>query len=171
MSRTSWWTEVSPDELRALHARVMQAVNRQFTNRTEVDREEVVQHAFVDLFRNRERISSDDDGLYRYLVRAATSAALDRIKQAKARSTRRAPASAGGAPPAIPVDVAAAREKNRKIRDVFRELDEVDRLILWYHAVEGRSVRSVAADLDMSWHRVADTIERVKWTLRRRLGD
>jgi RNA polymerase sigma factor (sigma-70 family) len=129
-----------------------------------------VHQAFVALFRNRERVVSDNDGLYRYLLVAARRSSLDRLKTARLRESRRADLAARGA--ALDAgDQSSIREKNEAIREIFCELGELDRLILWSHVVDGQSINAIARELDLNWHRVSQAIERAIRRIRRRIKD
>ncbi|HRX87473.1 MAG TPA: sigma-70 family RNA polymerase sigma factor [Phycisphaerae bacterium] len=133
--------------------------------------EDVVHHAFLALFRNREHISPQDDGLYRYLIVAARNAALDRIKTERLRSQRR-----GDAPPPTVEDTSGVgellvREKTQAIRDFLGELDELDRFIVWSHVVDGKSIHAVARELGIGWHRASTRLQRILGALRRLLMD
>ena len=52
---------------------------------------------------------------------------------------------------------------------VFCALDELDRLVVWSHIVDGKSIRAIARDLDLNWHRVAGIIEGTLRKVRRQL--
>ena len=130
----------------------------------------MVQHAFAVLFRQRERVTTDNDGLFRYLSTVSRHRALDRIKAARrgyehasqVRLRRADRASTWGAPETpqeLPAEELPADERE-KIWQVLCALDDFDRLLLWSHVVEGKSIRAIARDLDLNWHRVAGVIER-----------
>jgi transposase len=50
-------------------------------------------------------------------------------------------------------------------------LEELDRLIVWSHVVDGESVQAIARRLGIGWHRVNATIQRVLVELRQVLLD
>jgi DNA-directed RNA polymerase specialized sigma24 family protein len=62
-------------------------------------------------------------------------------------------------------------KKKTTIRRIFDELEELDRLIVWSHVVDGESVQAIARRLGIGWHRVNATIQRVLVELRQVLLD
>ncbi len=165
---------MTTSELLDLRRRLLGYVRAQFGGVLGAELEDVVQHAFVVLFRRRARLRPENDGLYRYLQAAARHAALDRIKAIKVRqkqvpptlsepARRMATDAAGGLlPEGVP-------DEAEKIWKIFRALDDLDRLILWNHVVEGKSIRAIAREVDLNWHRVAGIIERTLRDVRREL--
>ena len=51
----------------------------------------------------------------------------------------------------------------------FCALSEIERLILWSHVVDGKSIRTVAREFGLNWHRVAGILDRVLRMARRNL--
>lgn len=170
MSRKPWWVTISPAELVALRQRLMRTLHARFGQTLGSEIEDAVHQAFVALLRNRESISSDNDGLYRYLLVASRRSALDRIKTQNLRSRRRdaLPKPVSDLSPLVEV---LLREEKSNIRRFFDELDELDRLIVWRYVVDGQSVNALAQELNLGWHRVDATITRVLAALRRLLVD
>ncbi len=171
MSSNRWWHTLTADDIVELRRRVLAAVTSQFAHTPAAEVEDAVHHAFVALFRNREAISSDADGLFRYLLVAARRAALDRVKTERLRSARRpqvAQAAAAQADPGLPGD---ELEKKSIVREIFYELDELDRLILWSHVVEGRSINAIARETGRNWHQVAASLKQALDRIRRRLSE
>ena len=76
--------------------------------------------------------------------------------------------SRGAAPDTQP---STGEEESEKIRQVFCALGDLDRLIIWAYVVEGRPVRAIARELDLSWHSVARTIERTLRRVHSELGE
>lgn len=174
MPNSPWWTTISTAELLALRRRLVAHVRAEFGDVLGTEVEDVVQHAFVVLFKRRTRVSADEDGLYRYLDTVARNAARDRVKAIKQRqkplpeaALRRGQHASKGAVPAPPPEEAA--QENEKIWEIFCALGDLDRLILWYHVVEGQSIRAIARDLDLSWHDVAGVIEGALRAVRKKL--
>ena len=164
MTSSPWWTTISTAELLGLRRRLLVHFGVQFGSTLKGELEDVVQHAFVVLFRNREDVTSHNDGLYRYLKTVSRHTALDWIRAARRRQAhlfefiserkRRVPrCSAHGAPSDGPAC------ESEKIWHVFCALEDLDRLIIWSHVVDGKSIRAIARDLDLNWHRVAGIIE------------
>lgn len=170
MSSERWWQTLGADDILTLRRRVLSALRRQFAATPVAEVEDAVHQAFVALFRNRERISADNDGLYRYLLVAARRSALDRLRTVRLRESRRSDVAARVLPAEMD-DESARREKNEAIREIFCELGELDRLILWSHVVDGRSINAIARELGVNWHRVAQAVERAVRRIRRRLAD
>ena len=60
----------------------------------------------------------------------------------------------------------SSEEEKERIWEFLCALSDLDRLVLWSHVVEGKSVRAIARDLDLNWHRVSGilrtTLERVR---------
>jgi RNA polymerase sigma factor (sigma-70 family) len=166
-----WWATITPAELADLRRRVVQSISKRFAPTLGAEVEDVVQHAFAALLRNRAVIASDNDGLYRYLVVAARRAALDRIKTDRLRAERRPRAASPTDPGGSPLFQVLLREKKTTIRRIFDELEELDRLIVWSHVVDGESVQAIARRLGIGWHRVNATIQRVLVELRQVLLD
>lgn len=159
-----WWTEISTEELLGLRRRVLQQVEIEFGPTLNAELEDVVQHAFAVLFQFRDRVSAERDGLFRYLKTVARHAAMDRVKflqhrrnpqlHSSARDTSRASSSTS---PVVPPGQLI--EENEKIWQVFCALDDLDRLVIWSHVVDGKSIRAVCRELDLNWHRVAAIVE------------
>ena len=175
MPEQAWWTTVSAAELLDLRRRLLEYVRAEFGSALKAELEDIVQHAFTVLFRQRESLKADDDGLYRYLKTVSRHAALDRIGAAQRRqehlpeyASERGRYLQQRLPiPGMPPEALA--EENEKIWQVFRALDDLDRLVIWSHVVDGKSIRAIARDLDLNWHRVAGIIEATLRRVRREL--
>ena len=173
MPVSRWWTTVSTVELLDLRRRLVEYVRSEFGASLEPELEDVVQQAFVVLLQRRESVDPAEDGLFRYLKTVARNAALDRLRTARRRQKHfpevisklgHPPGQAPGTPSAEPA------EESERIWEFFRALDELERLMLWSHVVEGKSIRAVARDFDLSWHRVAGVIEGALRRARRELS-
>jgi RNA polymerase sigma factor (sigma-70 family) len=181
MSNKPWWTVISSRELFQLRARLLSYLDESYSGILAADREELVQEALLILIRNKDRVLPDDDGLFQYARRVAKNAALDLVKSAAyrmatARSTGGSQAPVGPSasqkpakvgqfrgPSTISPSASAQTEKNeeiRRIREIFCELDDLNRLILWSYVVDGQSINAIAKQLDINWHRVAYMIEQ-----------
>ena len=172
MTALPWWKTISTAELLDLRRRLLGHLQVQFGSTLKGELEDVVQHAFAVLFGRRESVKADNDGLYRYLKTVSQHKAVDGIRAARRQRAhdselisereRRAPMwGAHG----IPSEQLA--KESEKIWQVFCALDDLDRLIIWSHVVDGKSIRAIARDLDLNWHRVAGIVEG---TLRRVRG-
>jgi RNA polymerase sigma factor (sigma-70 family) len=171
MSRKPWWVTMTPEELSTLRRRALRTIEARFRATLGVETEDVLHHAFVALFRNRDSVSPEDDGLYRYLVVAARRAALDRIKTAALRADRREHAAKPAHHDHTPLVETLLREKKAEVREIFDELDEVDRLLLRRHVIEGQSLNAVARELGIGWHRADAAVKRILTRIRRMLLD
>ena len=174
MAQASWWTTIPTAELLDLRRRLLEHLGAEFGGALKAELEDIVQHAFAGLFRRRENVTADNDGLYRYLKTVSRHAALDRIRAARRRQehlpelTAERDRRVSRAPvPGIPPEGLA--EENDNVWKVFCALDELDRLVVWSHIVDGKSIRAIARDLDLNWHRVAGIIEGTMREVRRQL--
>lgn len=171
MSASAWWTTVEHDELERLRARLLCWVQSRFGPTLDRESEDVVQHAFVTLLRQREQVRPDDDGLYRYLCVVAHNYALDHLKTSRKRNGFAERAGRTRAARRSPLAEPGEAELAERARDFFCNLDELDRLVLWSHVVDGRPINAIARDLGLNWHAVARIIDRALRSLRQRLGD
>lgn len=174
MADFPWWTTITTAELLDLRRRLLEYVKLGFGNALKAELEDVIQQAIVVLFRRRESVKADNDGLFRYLKTVARNAALDRIRAAQRRREHlpRLISERERYAPTLPVAAippAALAEENEKIWKIFCALDDLDRLVIWSHVVNGRSIRAIAHDLDLDWHRVAEIIEEALRRVRRQL--
>ena len=174
MADLPWWTTIATAELLDLRRRLLEHLKVQVGAAVKAELEDIVQHTFVVLFRQRESVKADNDGLFRYLKTVSRHVALDRIRGAKRRQEhlKRASAERGGyaarlSVPGISPEVSA--EENEKIWEIFCALDDLDRLVLWSHVVDGQSVRAIARELDLNWHCVAGIIDGTLRRVRRQL--
>ncbi len=166
-SRMPWWIALEQEEIELLRARVLRWVEAAFRVTLGRDTEDIVQHAFAMLYRHRENVQPDNDGLYRYLCTVARRYAYDRVKTLKVR--------AGIAEIAARTIIARRRpapgpelvEQIIRVREFFCNLDDVDRLVVWGHVVDGRSLREVASELDLRWRDAAEIVDRSLRRLRR----
>ena len=171
MTASPWWTTISTAELLDLRRRLLRHLQVQFGSTLKDELEDIVQHAFAVLFGRRKSVKADNDGLYRYLKTVSQHRALDGIKAARRRRAhqsdimsereRRVPRSGAHGIPEEPAN------DSKNIWQVFCALDDLDRLVIWSYVVDGKSIREIARELDLNWHRVAGIIER---TLRRVRG-
>lgn len=168
-----WWTTLSTAELLILRRRLIEYISSAFGASLDDELEDVVQQAFVGLLSRPGSVTSDSDGLFRYLKTVAHNIAVDRIRSVRRRQERiprvleeaqvsQARACAGAQPAQAEV-----REEHRKIWEVFCALSDQDRLIVWCHVVEGRSIRAISECLQLNWHRVSGTIQKFVQRLRR----
>jgi len=164
-----WWVALTPGELTALRNRVLRATEARFAPTLGPEVEDAVHHAFVALFRNRESISPDNDGLYRYLLVAARRAALDRIKTESLRAHRRREAAGMADSDSAGLAHLLLHENKAAVQTFLGELPELDRFIIWSHVVDGRSIHAIAQELGIGWHRASAILERVLGGLRRLL--
>ncbi len=174
MSNSPWWTTISTADLLVLRRRLVADVRGEFGDALDTEVEDIVQHAFVVLFKRRLRVKVDEDGLYRYLKTVARNAARDRVRTMRRRqkplpeaALRRGQHALKGAVPAPPPE--GATEEHEEIWEVFCALGELDRSILWSYVVEGQSIRAIARELDLNWHHVAGIIEKALRAVRRKL--
>jgi RNA polymerase sigma factor (sigma-70 family) len=163
MPSGAWWNIISTTELLDLRRRLLAHLRATFRALPDGETEDVVQHAFLDLFRRRDTVQSDQDGLYRYLLTVARHTAVDRIRKAD-QQERHLPKAFLEKKLDAPVPqgssgAADEAEEAEKIWGLFCALDDLERFILWSHVVEGRSIRSIAQDLGLNWHRVAGIVE------------
>ncbi len=171
---SAWWAKITAAELLELRRRLVGHLRRQFRNLPESELEDLVHYAFIRLFRRRGTVSAERDGLFRYLRTVASRAGVDRIRRIRRRSELLPEAARErdreletGGQDASTVESA---EIHQKIWQIFCALDEVERLIIWSHVVEGRSLRAIARDLDLNWHRVAEVVDKALRRARRELG-
>lgn len=171
-----WWTTISTGELLDLRRRLLEHVKVQFGNTLKAELEDIVQHAFAVLFRRREGVKAESDGLYRYLKTVSQHAALDRIRTAKRRQGHLVGRSnaegvdRGSGLPSPGISPEESREQNEKIWSVFCALDDLDRLVIWSYVVDGKSIRAISGDLGLNWHRVAGIISKAMRLLRSRFA-
>ena len=171
MSNEPWWTTLSTSSLLELRQRLLSYVRAAFGHTLAADIEDIVQQAFVALYRQREKVSAQDDGLFRFLKTTARNLALDRMRKVRRRRSHSdriisSRPDTGEQSPAFPLE--SAEEKDR-IWEVFCALSRPERLVLWSYAVEGKSIRAIARDLDLNWHRVAVMLYRALRRMRKSL--
>ncbi len=174
MADLSWWESISTVELLDLRRRLLEHLAVAFGSTLKAELEDIVQHAFVVLFQQRENLKAENDGLYRYLKTVSRHAAVDRVRAARRRqehlkkpSVKRLGDASRRSPPGIPSE--ELREQNEKIWRIFGALDDLDRLVIWSHVVDGKSIRAIARELGLNWHRVAGIIEGTLHRVRRQL--
>ncbi len=145
MSTQPWWQTISPKDLLALRRRVLQQLRQDFPTGELSDYEDATQAAFVGMFVRRDSVTTDDDGLLRWLKAAARNRMLDRHRHAKVRQRPRLHL----APPAdrAPPDALAHAERIEKIRAHLAQLDDLGRLVVWKHVVQGVSLSALAREL------------------------
>lgn len=169
-----WWTSISTAELLTLRRRLLEEHRREFGDVLGDEFEDAVQHAFVALLRRPEDVSAANDGLYRYLRIVSHNHAIDRLRAEKRKRehlpqvallVERHPAKAVSPPDEPPITA----EEHEKIWHVFCALDEAERLIVWSHVVERRSIRAIADEMDLNWHRVDGIVKKSLGRIRRAL--
>ena len=176
MDDAQWWRTISTTDLLALRRRLLRHLEAKFGHRLKAELEDLVQHGFAIMFRRRDSVTAEDDGLYRYLKTICHHAAVDRIRTAKhrrgdsgdspgPRRQRRRPATA---PDPSPTEVA---EENERIWGIFCALSDLDRLVVWSYVVDEQSIRGIAQDTGLHWHRVAEIIRNALSEFRDRLKD
>lgn len=171
MASEPWWTTLSTDSLLELRNRLLTYVRAAFGHALADDLEDIVQQAFVALYRQRERVSARDDGLFRFLKTAARNLALDRMRKVRRRLRHldRIVASRPDPSEQSTISPLESAEEKARIWEVFCALGELERLVLWSYAVEGQSVRAIARDLDLNWHRVAVMLYKALRLMRKSL--
>ena len=170
----AWWKEISTDQILALRRRLLQYLDAEFGSTLKTELEDVTQHAFSVLFQRRNRVSTERDGLFRYLKTVARRSAIDRRRVSASRRKPRKKSTATTAGRASsstsPITPPAQRlEENEKIWQVFCALDDLDRLVIWSHIVDEKSIREVCRELDLNWHRVSAIVEAALREFRNRL--
>jgi RNA polymerase sigma factor (sigma-70 family) len=171
MPNERWWTTLSTNSLLELRNRLLVYVRAAFGHALAADIEDIVQQAFVALYRQRDRVSARDDGLFRFLKTTARNLALDRMRKVRRRLRHfdrivsNCP-DTSEQPTTSPLESA---EEKARIWEVFCALGELERLVLWSYAVEGKSVRAIARDLDLNWHRVAVMLYKALREMRKSL--
>ncbi len=179
MSNNPWWTVISSKEIFQLRTRLSRYLEASFSSTVSSDRDDLVQHALLMLIRSKERVLPDDDGLFRFARQVAKNAALDLVKSkahqlSAARGKIGSKISVGASAESELTDIArylnptnattsspAQSVKNEEIlrvRKIFCELDDLNRLVLWSYVVDGNSINAIARQLDIDWHRVSDLI-------------
>jgi RNA polymerase sigma factor (sigma-70 family) len=174
MADAPWWTTLSEAELLELRRRCLKYLRTKFGAQIEAELEDVVQKAFVALLRRRESVSPVDDGLFRYLRTVARNAAIDRLKAVRHQCVDAQIRAAQGQADLLTDRVReepapSSEEEKERIREFLCALSDLDRLVLWSHVVEGKSVRAIARDLDLNWHRVAGILRATLDRVRRKL--
>ncbi|UCG31583.1 MAG: sigma-70 family RNA polymerase sigma factor [Phycisphaerales bacterium] len=171
ISNEPWWTTLSASSLLELRQRLLRYVRAAFGHILAADIEDIVQQAFVALYRQREKVNAKDDGLFRFLKTTARNLSLDHMRKAR-RRRKHFDQIVSSSPDPSEWDAVSplefAEEKDR-IWEVFCALSELERLVLWSYAVEGKSVRAIARDLDLNWHRVAVMLYKALRQMRKSL--
>jgi RNA polymerase sigma factor (sigma-70 family) len=165
MSHIPWWTSIDAAQLLELRRRLLEGLRSQFSALGAEDLEDIVQQAFVQVFRRPESVTVENDGLFRYLATASRNLALDRKKTGTLRQERIK--RVGGTPlesesetTVPPVEPPITPSESEEIWQILRALPELDRLILWSYVVQGKSTRQVARELGLNWHTVARSVDR-----------
>lgn len=135
--------------------------------------EELVQEAFLRVYRARERYEPDAR-FSTWLYRIATNLALNELR----RPRRRDPHESLDAPegPSLSADsqptdeVVDARRRAERLEMALAELPERQRAALWLSAVEGLSYAEVADSLDVSESAVKALVHRARTGLAGRMG-
>lgn len=169
MNQPSWWTTITTADLLTLRRRLLAFVRKEFG--PALDAEDVVHQAFLKLFQRRGEVDAAGDGLFRYLCTVARHAATDQVRTRQAREQRLPDAARTRAwrrpSGPSPTEHAGQESDFEKAMKIFRALDDVDRLVIWRHVVDGSSLRSICRDLDLEWHQVLSIIERAMRRFRR----
>lgn len=155
---------MQPETVLKLRSRLLSDLVVGFGPKLQADREDIVQLAFVELMRYSKDVTSDDDGLYRCLRTIARRNAIDRIRSQRRARTKLGelpqPSRLGHRPPTdTDFPYQSTDQASSRIWDIYCALGDLERLVLWKHVIEGRSIRSIAAEQNMSWHSVAGIIE------------
>lgn len=176
MNQGPWWSSIKASQLLELRRRVLESLQPQFSGLGAEDWEDIVQQAFVTVFRRPESVTVENDGLFRYLVTASRNLALDRKKTGALRLERLKMAAATLATPESetspsPSEPTITSPESEEIWKIVRALPELDRLILWSYVVQGKSTRQVARELGVNWHSVARSIDRSFRRIRQTLAN
>jgi RNA polymerase sigma factor (sigma-70 family) len=170
VSSSTWWSNLVAEDILRLRGRLDDSLSASFPAVSQSDREDIVQQAFVALLQRRDEVDAANDGLYRYMHVAAQHLALDRLKAGYR--------SAEPLPPDLPQAESTShftapgeiRDEGEKIRRIFYELGPVDRLVLWRHVVDGRSVQAIARELGLNWHQADQLLKRILAEVRRQMN-
>lgn len=135
--------------------------------------EELVQEAFLRVYRARDRYQPDAK-FSTWLYRIATNLALNELR----RPSRRDPHESLEADTARPVvsqatptdDRVHARWLGTQVESALQALPERQRVALWLSAVEGHSYADVAEALDVTEKAVKSLVHRARATLTERFG-
>ena len=131
--------------------------------------EELVQEAFLRVYRARERYQPDAR-FSTWLYRIATNLALNELRRPRRRDPHDSVDAEGAAPllvaQAAPIDeVVDARRRGVAVERAFALLPERQRAALWLTAVEGRSYAEVAEGLDVTEKAVKALVHRARSNL------
>ena len=139
--------------------------------------EELVQEAFLRLYRARERYQPDAR-FSTWLFTIANRLALNELRRPRHRSPHQSMDDDGeGAPLALAAEqsgvdeVVDARRTGKSVEQAFEMLPERQRAALWLTAVEGLSYSEVAASLETTEKSVKALVHRARLALAKRLGD
>ena len=134
--------------------------------------EELVQEAFLRVYRARERYEPDAR-FSTWLYRIATNLALNELRRPRRRdpheSLDRPDARALRAESPASDDLAHARQRAQRLEAALAELPERQRAALWLSAVEGLSYAEVADSLEVSESAVKALVHRARSRLADRL--
>jgi RNA polymerase sigma-70 factor (ECF subfamily) len=136
--------------------------------------EELVQEAFLRVYRARERYEPDAR-FSTWLYRIATNLALNELRRPRRRDPHesldgpQSPELAAGLPATD--EVADARRRTERLEVALAELPERQRAALWLSAVEGLSYAEVADSLEVSESAVKALVHRARSSLAGRLDE
>ncbi len=136
--------------------------------------EELVQEAFLRVYRARERYEPEAR-FSTWLYRIATNLALNELRRPRRRDPHQSTEDEGAPPLAASAPTADATVDARRMMDsVERELDalpERQRAALWMVAVEGRSYAEVAEALDVTEKAVKALVHRARSAVAEKLRE
>ncbi len=174
MPDRNWWQEIPSGTLLELRKRALARLGRQFPTLSNSQREDIVQQAFVSMFQRRQSIQPDDDGLFRYMTKCMRNDAID-LRRAKTRDAKAQDKiiQSQKLPSSSPKEANSGltAEENQEIWEIYCALSDLERLVLWSHAVDGKSIRSVSGELGISWHRAMSITVRTMAKMRAQLLD
>jgi RNA polymerase sigma-70 factor (ECF subfamily) len=132
--------------------------------------EELVQEAFLRVYRARERYEPDAR-FSTWLYRIATNLALNELRRPRRRDPHESLGDEHGLEAPLPAsdELADARQRARRLEAALAELPERQRAALWLSAVEGLSYAEVAASLEVSESAVKALVHRARSRLADRL--
>ena len=154
MSTRPWWDTITTKELVALRRRLLHVLRVDYPGRNESDLEDAVQAAFLGMLVNRENVSAEHDGLFRYLGTAVRRRMIDRWRHTKVRENLKKPLTEA-AEDRDPHDALVHAEKIEEIKKYVRQLRPLSRYVLRKHVVSGVSIRALARELGRDRHTIA----------------
>ena len=136
----------------------------------QADIEEAEADVYVKLWKHRESVIINETySLKSYLFAIARNTCIDRQRSAQPEPLSLEAASENGFEPAAPErteDSAAAGWLSDAVRSAVAELDEPARSIYYSRYYEGKSIREIAAKLNLPEKKVENSLQRNKKRLR-----